>query len=523
MSDLIHVILVERKAHFRYKNPGCLVLNNREYIGKPELLAGKRARIINLSRDYSYMGYGYYCSLLAEARLQKVIPSVTTLLDLRERSIYRHALPDLDDLLRATIRKMSNEPGGAFSLHVFFGRSEDPRFQDLARKVFDAFRCPMLKVSITPDDQWSIASIKPMALDDLRLDQQALFEQALEAYTQVIWRLPKVKNVAKYSLAILHNSKEKMPPSSPRTLQKFMRIGESMGVDVELIERKDYGELAEYDSLFIRETTAIDHHTYRFAKKAENEGMPVIDDSASILRCTNKVYLAELLRAHKVPSPKTLVLDARGLQTVEQEFDFPLVLKIPDGSFSRGTIKVSNRQELQDGAAQLLRESDLILAQEYMYTDFDWRIGVLNRKAIYACRYFMSRGHWQVVKHEDSGRYKEGGYETLPIEAAPPEVVSVALKAAGLIGDGLYGVDLKQTTKGVFVIEINDNPSIDQGCEDAVLKDDLYRLIIQEFIRRLEARSPSAQQAAAEAAASADANFGTAQLIERSARKSTNG
>lgn len=494
MNELIHVILVERKSHFRFRNSDCLILNNRDYINKPEILAGKRARIINLSRDYSYLGYGYYCSLLAEARLQKVVPSVSALLDLRERSIYRHALPDLDDQLRATIRKMPEEPGGAFSLHLFFGRAEDPRFQDLARKTFDAFRCPLLKLSITPDDGWSISSIKPMSLEDLRLDQQSLFEDALESYMQTSWRLPKTKAKAKYSLAVLHNPKEKMPPSSPRTLQKFVRMGEAMGVDVELIERKDYGELAEYDALFIRETTAIDHHTYRFAKKAENEGMPVIDDPTSILRCTNKVYLAELLRAHKVPTPKTIVLDARGLSQVEQEFTYPLVMKIPDGSFSRGTIKIANRQELNDGASALLKESDLILAQEYMYTDFDWRIGILNGKAIYACRYFMSRGHWQIVKHEDSGRYKEGGFETIPVEAAPAEVISTALKAAALIGDGFYGVDLKQTDKGVFVIEINDNPSIDQGCEDAVLKDDLYRLIIEEFIARLEQRSPKPQQ-----------------------------
>ena len=67
--------------------------------------------------------------------------------------------------------------------------------------------------------------------------------------------------------------------------------------------------------------------------------------------------------------------------------------------------------------------------------------------------------------------------------------VQVALKAASLIGDGLYGVDLKQTADGrVHIIEINDNPNVDRGCEDAVLKDDLYRIIIKDFIRRIESR-----------------------------------
>ena len=33
-----------------------------------------------------------------------------------------------------------------------------------------------------------------------------------------------------------------------------------------------------------------------------------------------------------------------------------------------------------------------------MPTDFDWRIGVLEGKALYACRYFMARKHWQILK-----------------------------------------------------------------------------------------------------------------------------
>ena len=67
-------------------------------------------------------------------------------------------------------------------------------------------------------------------------------------------------------------------------------------------------------------------------------------------------------------------------------------------------------------------------------------------------------------------------------------MVETALKAANLIGDGFYGVDLKQNERGVFVIEINDNPNLDRGVEDAVLKDELYIRLLQEFVRRLESR-----------------------------------
>ena len=96
-----------------------------------------------------------------------------------------------------------------------------------------------------------------------------------------------------------------------------------LGCDVELITRADYGRLAEFDALFIRETTALDHHTYRFARKAESEGMPVIDDPRSILKCTNKIYLAELLQANDVPCPRTLILDRRRIGRIERELGFP--------------------------------------------------------------------------------------------------------------------------------------------------------------------------------------------------------
>lgn len=483
-----HVFIVERRTDFKWNRPEWEVVTAKEFITKPDAVKTRTPRIINLSRAYTYLGLGYYCSLLAEARGQRVMPSVKTILDLSQKSIYRFALPELDELLRQKIRRMAQPPETSFNLHVFFGHADDRRFQELARRVFDVFRAPLLKLHVRLKEDWSLGTIRPLALDDLKPEQEELFEAALDAYARITWREPAVRSPSRYSLAILHNPKEALPPSSPRALQKFIKVGAGLGVDVELIEKKDFLRLAEFDAQFIRETTALDHHTYRFAKKAEKEGMPVIDDPNSILKCTNKVYLAELLRANKVPTPKTVILDKSKLATIAQEIPYPIVLKIPDGSFSRGVFKAQTPDELKATAETLFEESDLILAQEYMYTEFDWRVGVLNRQPIFVCQYQMAKKHWQIVKHNGGGRFQVGNFKTLLVDEAPREVVEIAVKAAGLIGDGLYGVDLKQNDRGVFVIEINDNPNIDQGVEDQRLKDDLYRLIIREFLRRLEAR-----------------------------------
>jgi glutathione synthase/RimK-type ligase-like ATP-grasp enzyme len=59
------------------------------------------------------------------------------------------------------------------------------------------------------------------------------------------------------------------------------------------------------------------------------------------------------------------------------------------------------------------------------------------------------------------------------------------VRAASLIGDGLYGVDLKETPDGVFVIEINDNPNLEHGIEDAVSKSDLWNRLTRWFTTRI--------------------------------------
>ena len=90
------------------------------------------------------------------------------------------------------------------------------------------------------------------------------------------------------------------------------------------------------------------------------------------------------------------------LQMLEDKFSYPLVLKIPDGSFSIGVKKAKDREELKLLLADFLKKSALVLIQKFLPTDFDWRIGVLEGQALYACKYYMSRGHWQIYDHGKS-------------------------------------------------------------------------------------------------------------------------
>jgi glutathione synthase/RimK-type ligase-like ATP-grasp enzyme len=485
MSRLL--LVVEKASDWSAYHPSANVITALDYLKQP-LEGGERTQVINLCRSFKYLGLGHYVSLLAEARGHKVLPSVRAINDLRRRSLYGIDIEDLNAKLTRFFPEGARDATD-FGLLVYFGRTSYAPLADLARQIFETFPCPILRIEFERQRVWQIASIKPAGLHTLSDAQEDAFAEALDHFSRKLWRKPRARRKYRYDLAMLHDPNEAMPPSDKKALKHFIDAGKELGIEVDPIGKNDFASLAEYDALFIRETTALDHHTYRFAHRAEREDMVVIDDPTSILRCTNKIYLHDLLKAKKLATPRTEIVvrdDARHLAALPERLGLPLVLKIPDGSFSRGISKVETPEQLKEAAQKLFEHTALLLAQEYMYTEFDWRIGVLAGQPLYACQYFMSRGHWQIYNHAAKGKARAGGFKTLPIREAPSEVVKLALRATAPIGDGLYGVDIKAAGDRVAVIEVNDNPSIESGVEDAYLGEDLYRRIMQEFLNRLE-------------------------------------
>jgi glutathione synthase/RimK-type ligase-like ATP-grasp enzyme len=482
------VIVVDQPKDFPNADTPHKVITTSDYLARPRLFEGGRPKLVNLSRSYAYQSKGYYASLLAEARGHRVVPTVETMLELREAKLYEHALPELEDLLNRCARRTDFQPEGEFKLLVCFGIARDARFEAFGRLLFDWFRCPALEVSIDTGTAWyTIERIRMRTLTRLANGEASFLREALHRHTAREWRHPKARLVPKYDLAVLYDPNEKLPPSTAGTIKHFARIAEKLSFDVEPITRRQLAELAEYDGLFIRETTSIDNHTYRFARRAWQEGMPVIDDPISMIRCMNKVFLMELLGSNQVPTPPTVMLaDASDLPRAADELGLPLVVKIPDGSFSRGVHKVATVEEFKRITDELFEETDLLLAQKFLPTDFDWRVGVLSGQPLFVCQYRMARGHWQILKHHANGSAREGGHRTFDLEQAPRDVIDLAVRAARPVGDGLYGVDLKQTPNGIVVMEVNDNPNIEHGIEDAAGKDEIWLRILKWFSARLE-------------------------------------
>ncbi len=487
-----HLLVVKQPEDWPSPEGDVEVVSAEAYLTSPVFAEARGpTRVVNLCGSYQYQSIGYYVSLLATARGHKIIPAVSATQDIRSRGYLRTVAEDLAPMAKKAFAEVKET---RTSLDVYFGHSLSGEDDRLRTGLFGLLQIPLMRAAFSlRDGLWFLQSVTPLSVSQLTPEIKArVFTLAQSSFHQGAPR--RQLKAYRYDLAILHNPDEADSPSNQRALAKFRRAAEDLGLWTELIQKNDYRRLTEFDALFIRETTAVNHHTYRFARKAAAEGLVVIDDPESILRCTNKVYLAELLERHGIRHPKTTVLSKHSLARAKGTLQYPCILKRPDGAFSLGTVRVNSAEEFDAAAKTLLDESELILAQEFVPTEYDWRIGVLDGKPLFACRYFMARNHWQIIARDPSGRERLGEHQTVPIGEAPPKIVEAAVKATKLIGDSLYGVDLKELNGKPYIIEVNDNPNVDAGVEDEILGNTLYETIMKTFLERIEAKKKGRPQ-----------------------------
>ena len=479
------IVVVNNPKNWPIELPGVEIVAAKRYLTEPEFGAVRRTKVYNLCRSYSYQSLGYYVSLLAEARGHRPLPSIQTVQEIRNPAVLRLRSQEFDKLIQSSLRSIQ---GDEFILSVYFGRNVATKYDRLALALYNAHPAPLLRARFERlEGHWRMDWLRPVPASEIPDRHRAFVVQAAQEHlTKRSHGGKRKRQIDRYDLAILVDPRNSNPPSDERALARFEKAAEKARVRVEQIQPNDAGRLLEFDALFIRETTAVDHYTYRFAVRAEAAGLVVVDDPESIVRCTNKVYLAEALAKHRIPAPRSVVVHDGNSAEIAERLGFPVIIKQPDSSFSQGVFKVNDQSELDEVVEKLLEDSDLLIAQEFLPSEFDWRVGVLEGRPLYACRYYMAHKHWQIIqwKGED---HSYGKVQALPIDEVPRSVLRNAIRASRLMGNGLYGVDLKQRGDRSYVIEVNDNPSLEAGYEDQVAGMELYERLVDYFVRRIEA------------------------------------
>ncbi|MGJ5643444.1 RimK family protein [Formosa sp. S-31] len=477
-------IVVNQPEKWNFSIENIKVISSQEYLTNPEFSLVKKARIFNLCKDYSYQSKGYYVSLLAEARGHLPIPTVKNIVDLKALKLVRIVSDEFDDIIQQSLKNIKSQD---FTLSIYFGQNVAQKYKELSLLFYKHFQVPFLRVKFNHTTKWNIQSIKAISESEIPAEHLESVQQfANQYFAKKRYDFPKLSK-SDFDLAILVNTKDPAPPSNSKALKKFIEQAEKMNIYAEIIEPKDLSRLSSFDALFIRQSTEVNNEAYAFARKAQQEGLAIIDYPDAILKCCNKVYMAEALENANIKTPKTLIVHKDNKHLVLAEVGLPCVLKAPDSTFSFGVKKAKTETEYQKIISEMLKESDLIIAQEFCPSDYDWRIGILDNKPFYACKYYMAKGHWQIYNWNAKRKNdQDGDAECLPIDSVPKSVLKMAVKSSRLMGKGLYGIDIKVVNNSPMVIEINDNPNIDYGVEDLYYGDTVYTEILSALKKRLD-------------------------------------
>jgi len=255
---------------------------------------------------------------------------------------------------------------------------------------------------------------------------------------------------------------------------------EAMGHTVYFIFPVEVRKVARVDGLFIRSRTDPLHISYVAAKLAVFHGIPVIDDPVSIQVCSDKVNMYLHLMNRNVRIPETRFLSKReitrsGAEEVFATLGRPVILKEPSTSFSLRVEKVETVDQLLKVAKRFIKLSDWIVAQQYLSSSYDWRIGVLDGKLLYAAQYIIPSETFK-IQDTVNGHLVYCAVRSVPAAEVPRPVIETGVAAARAIGRGLYGVDIKVCDDTPYVIEVNDNPSLEGG-EDTSYPDLYHRVV----------------------------------------------
>jgi len=354
------LIVVENPKRWSFDVDSAEVVSARAYLVEPRFAAMRRAAVYNLCRRLGYQSVGYYVSLLAAARGHRPLPSVSTVQALGQSPLVRILAEDAD-LDREVQRALGPLRSNEFRLSIYFGRNVARRYDGVCRALFNQFPAPLLFARFARSEgRWRLTGVRLGATSEVpEKHRDFLLEQARRYFERPAGRRRPARSF-QYDLAVLWSADDPTAPSNDRAMRRLARAAAGQDIDVKIITPEDYGRLAEFDALFLRETTRVEHHTYRFATRAVAEGLVVIDEPESIVRATNKVYQAELFVRNGIPSPRTFVVHEGNRQEVAERVGLPCVLKKPDGAFSVGVVTAGTPEEAAESLDDVSEKSGLV-------------------------------------------------------------------------------------------------------------------------------------------------------------------
>ncbi|MCK4883598.1 MAG: RimK family alpha-L-glutamate ligase [Candidatus Diapherotrites archaeon] len=213
-------------------------------------------------------------------------------------------------------------------------------------------------------------------------------------------------------------------------------------------------DLESYDFVIPRIDKPRSQPGFHFMRLIESMGVKSVYPAETVLIAHNKFLTLECLAKQGVPVPRTvLTFNKKFTKNALQRFDFPLVLKVVDGSGGLGVFFLENELSADSVINSMDSVHKELLVEEFLPNNGeDIRLLVVGDKVITS----MKR------KATKSGEFRSNlaaggvGKKFEPSD----ELKQIAVDSARAINAKICGVDVIESEGKYKVIEVNINPGI---------------------------------------------------------------
>jgi RimK family alpha-L-glutamate ligase len=181
----------------------------------------------------------------------------------------------------------------------------------------------------------------------------------------------------------------------------------------------------------------------------EEYGIKLINSRQSLEIASDKFLTSIFLEKHKITTPKTVICEdpEEALESFD-ELGGDMIIKPLYGSRGVGITRINDRGFAENVIYTLGQLNEVFYLQEFIeHFNRDIRILVIGKEAI-AGMYRVS-DNWKTNIH--------AGARSEPLEITG-ELESLALKAAQVTKTDIAGVDIIESERGYFVLEVNSIP-----------------------------------------------------------------
>lgn len=212
--------------------------------------------------------------------------------------------------------------------------------------------------------------------------------------------------------------------------------------------------------------------------KLRRQGLYILNPPHAIERSVDKYYTLSLLDEAGLPVPRTVVAE-RASEALRAFYDLggDVVVKPIFGSRGIGSTRISDPDTAERVFRALEFYHQVIYLQEYIpHGNYDIRVFVLGGRVLAAMR-----------------RIAEGWKTNVSLGATPApykptrEIEDLAIRASEVVGCEVSGVDILESSRGLFIVELNSQPGWAglQTVTDINIADEIIRYVINR-VRELE-------------------------------------